>query len=961
MILKQSIAVDVLIGPFLDISDGAAAESGESPSVKLSKNGQTLAAKNDVTTPTHDADGYYNCELDATDTNTVGQLVLTVAASANALPVRHEFQVMEEATYDALYGASANGFNASGAVTLAAATHTGAVIPTVTTLTGHTAQTGDSFARIGANGAGLSAIPTIATVTNLTNLPTMPTDWVTAAGMSAGAVSEIQSGLATPTNITAGTITTATNVTNDVGITQAGADKVWSSATRTLTAFSTSLALSVWDVLESAIVTASTIGIKLKTNLDATVSSRMAEASINTTGGAVDTVTSVTNDVGITATAVDNIWDEDVDASHQTAGTAGKKLDDAGGAADPWATALPGAYGAGTAGNIVGNNLDGTVSSRMAEASISTTGGAVDTATNLTNLPTMPTDWITNTGLSAGAVTEIQTGLATPTNITAGTITTATNVTNDVGITQAGADKVWASATRTLTAFSTSLALSVWDVLESAIVTASTIGLKLKTNLDATISSRMAEASINTTGGAVDTVTSVTNDVGITATAVDNIWDEDVDTSHQTAGSAGKKLDDAGGAADPWATALPGAYGAGTAGNIVGNNLDSPISTAQADLDTITGSDGATLATTQSSYAPSKAGDAMALTAGAVDAVWDESITSGAHNVANSSGKFLRQLRTNGTYAGGAVYIDTVNGSAGTEDYENGTDSNPVNTIADANTLATSLGISRFVVLPGSTITLAATQSNQVLEGHGWTLALGGQSIVGSKFIGATVSGIASGVGTTQVFEHCFLNVCSHIKGTHVLFCSIQGTQTMVEAGDIFFDHCHSGVAGISTPTFDFGTAIGDTNLNIRHYSGGIQLEAMGDTGTDTASVEGHGQVVEGTCTGGTVAIRGNFTTSGITNLTLNDDARIDVAQINAEVDNALTVTTYPEPPKGAPGATLSLKDKIGYTYKAWRNKATQTATTYSLFNDDAATVDHDATVSDSAGTATRGEMTDGP
>ena len=89
MILKQSIAVDVLIGPFLDISDGAAAESGESPSVKLSKNGQTLAAKNDVTTPTHDADGYYNCELDATDTNTVGQLVLTVAASANALPVRH--------------------------------------------------------------------------------------------------------------------------------------------------------------------------------------------------------------------------------------------------------------------------------------------------------------------------------------------------------------------------------------------------------------------------------------------------------------------------------------------------------------------------------------------------------------------------------------------------------------------------------------------------------------------------------------------------------------------------------------------------------------------------------------------------------------------------------------------------------------------------------------------------------
>ena len=103
MILKQSTAVDVLIGPFVDKTDAATAETGESPSVKLSKNGQTMAAKNDATTPVHDADGYYNCELDATDTNTVGTLILTVAASANALPVRHEFQVMEEALYDGLY------------------------------------------------------------------------------------------------------------------------------------------------------------------------------------------------------------------------------------------------------------------------------------------------------------------------------------------------------------------------------------------------------------------------------------------------------------------------------------------------------------------------------------------------------------------------------------------------------------------------------------------------------------------------------------------------------------------------------------------------------------------------------------------------------------------------------------------------------------------------------------------
>lgn len=108
-ILRQSTADDVLIGPFLDLTDGATAETGESPSVKLSKNGQTMAAKSDVTTPVHDADGYYNCELDATDTGTVGTVVLTVAASANALPVRHEIQIIEEAAYDLLYAAGATG------------------------------------------------------------------------------------------------------------------------------------------------------------------------------------------------------------------------------------------------------------------------------------------------------------------------------------------------------------------------------------------------------------------------------------------------------------------------------------------------------------------------------------------------------------------------------------------------------------------------------------------------------------------------------------------------------------------------------------------------------------------------------------------------------------------------------------------------------------------------------------
>lgn len=58
------------------------------------------------------------------------------------------------------------------------------------------------------------------------------------------------------------------------------------------------------------------------------------------------------------------------------------------------------------------------------------TGGTITTVTNLTNLPSIPANWLTADGIKADAVTKIQSGLATPTNITGGTITTVTNLTN---------------------------------------------------------------------------------------------------------------------------------------------------------------------------------------------------------------------------------------------------------------------------------------------------------------------------------------------------------------------------------------------------------------------------------------------------------------------------------------------------------------------------------------------------
>ncbi|MCK5235671.1 MAG: hypothetical protein KAR06_01700 [Deltaproteobacteria bacterium] len=269
------------------------------------------------------------------------------------------------------------------------------------------------------------------------------------------------------------------------------------------------------------------------------------------------------------------------------------------------------------------------------------------------------------------------------------------------------------------------------------------------------------------------------------------------------------------------------------------------------------------------------------------DAIWDEVLTGGTHNVASSAGRRLRGIQDFQGYENGAVWIDTNNGVAGTTDYENGTVENPVDSIADALTIAASIGLVHLEVATGSSLTFAASMDGKTLNGRNWTLALGGQSCSDTVIIGATVSGICTGANKPR-FERCVVNAVT-LPPAIMLLCGLANTITVGSAGDFFLIDCISLIAGTSTPSFDFGAAVGNTNLNMRRYSGGIQLESMNDTGTDTASIEGFGQIVEGTCTGGAVAVRGNFTVSGITNITLSDNARIDLAQIEAGSNDALT------------------------------------------------------------------------
>lgn len=108
MWLREDTAVTVKIGPFVDDTDGHTAEVGlaiAQADVRLSKNGGNMAQKNEASACTHDEIGWYDCDLDTTDTNTAGRLVLMVD-EAGALPVWHEYVVIPADTYDSLLSAT---------------------------------------------------------------------------------------------------------------------------------------------------------------------------------------------------------------------------------------------------------------------------------------------------------------------------------------------------------------------------------------------------------------------------------------------------------------------------------------------------------------------------------------------------------------------------------------------------------------------------------------------------------------------------------------------------------------------------------------------------------------------------------------------------------------------------------------------------------------------------------------
>lgn len=109
--LKQSTASqEIPLGHFVDSTDGNTEETGltiANTDIKLWKTGATTLANKNSGGATHISNGIYYAVLDATDTDTLGPLVVFVHVSG-ALAVRVECCVLSANNYDSAIAASDN-------------------------------------------------------------------------------------------------------------------------------------------------------------------------------------------------------------------------------------------------------------------------------------------------------------------------------------------------------------------------------------------------------------------------------------------------------------------------------------------------------------------------------------------------------------------------------------------------------------------------------------------------------------------------------------------------------------------------------------------------------------------------------------------------------------------------------------------------------------------------------------
>lgn len=234
----------------------------------------------------------------------------------------------------------------------------------------------------------------------------------------------------------------------------------------------------------------------------------------------------------------------------------------------------------------------------------------------------------------------------------------------------------------------------------------------------------------------------------------------------------------------------------------------------------------------------------------------------------------------NGGYDNGMVYVDTVNGTSGTEKGVNGTSTNPSDNLADAYAIAANESLTIFEIRPGSSLTLPSDSSKKIFQGSSYTLALNGQEFGDSRVIGCiSVSGVAVNTsgGQSPVFDRCAIGSVT-MPPFACVDCGFFGTVTIGSEGNFTFGNCAS-VFDIPV-TIEYGAARNASKVFLVNWrSGTVEIKNAGTgTGSYAFEMSGNGSlIVNANCSATTtVTLEGHISRNAdVTGITYVEDSNV--------------------------------------------------------------------------------------
>lgn len=863
--LKQSTASqEITLGYFVDSTDGDTEETGltiANTDIKLAKAGGTTLTNKNSGGATHISNGVYYATLDATDTNTVGILDIYCHVTG-ALATKTSCYILEEAIYDALFGASAAGFDVNGRVDL------GSWLGTAVTTSATTSKPEVDAFSISDDATAANTLESQYDGTGLTG-DTYPATQAQVGGLATGAGGISQA--AGSATITTGTETSAASPIPDytatvaldgsyhqidaaagntdfyyefnIGVTGQATEILWDGYVQSN---GDSVDVYGWDWVSSAWVQVGDIA-------GSNTTTRIEKAfifTVNMTGLAANSglVRCRFNSTTATSTRTDRILCEYTSVAskslilHEGVAQAGGSntitLDSGADANDDFYNHAKVIIASGTGSEQERSIVDYNGTTKV--ATIAPPWVVVPDATSAfevePGLAHAETGWATiKVGLTQAA---------TSTTLTLDSLASSVDdfYNNELLHIDAGTGE---GQVRVITDYvgSTKVATvhAVWTTTPDT--TSEYIVEEGHPYIDAILSDIEADtAEIGTAGAGL-------TDITINAASVDLVWDEVLSgATHNVANSAGRRLRQL---SDSGVLLDSGTADAATATSV---DLETGVASTIDDFNTnnlivITGGTGIGQVRVITSYTGT----------GSVATVSPAWITTpdatSTYNII--SGVVHTETQKLG-YEGSAIHI-AASGVSGTVLYLNGTADNPLDdgTLSDAVTLDAALGYNHYTLGKGASITLASTYTSHIFNGIGGTIALGGQDTSFCTFRSANVSGTQTGTGRT-FWQDVRLTGPSTITDAAMSGCSINGTITLSDTGDYSLKSCYASNEAL-VPTFDFG-AVGSTELLLLDWSGPVILSNVGNTGTDSVVITGNGEVtLNASCTAGSIKISGNF------------------------------------------------------------------------------------------------------